>query len=177
MEIPVDLKYNNSTSENLFQTTELLADYFASVYSNFNNLHTPQLTNTDHPDLPFQISPEDIITEISHIKCSYNPGPDGIPSIFIKNCSDSLVIPLLILFNSSLASNIYPSKWKYSYITPIFKNKGDRNSAENYRPISIISSFAKLLDSIFTKNSILIYHPSFHPSSMVLLSLCQLQLI
>ena len=62
-----------------------------------------------------------------------------------------MITPLLKLFHCSLASHSYPTKWKYSYITSIFKNKGDIYSVENYRPISIINSFAKLLESVFTK--------------------------
>ena len=37
---------------------------------------------------------------------------------------------------------------KKARITPVFKNKGDRNIAANYRPISDISHFGKVLEDI-----------------------------
>lgn len=45
-------------------------------------------------------------------------GPDGIPPpLFIKECSRSLVPPLLAIYNASLRSGIFPVQWK---VIPIF---------------------------------------------------------
>ena len=65
----------------------------------------------------------------------------------MKNCAFSLLHPLFLLFNQSINSGTFPSLWKTSYITPIFKS-GDRKDVSNYRPISLISFIPKLLDSI-----------------------------
>ena len=51
------------------------------------------------------------------------------------------------MYNLSLKYGIYPEKFKTSRIIPIFKS-GDHLSTDNYRPISLVSSFAKLLDKI-----------------------------
>ena len=69
--------------------------------------------------------------------------------MFLKRCAQTLVIPLQILYNASLKSGTFPSKWKPSYIIPIFKS-GSRNSIENYRGISILSAFGKLFESLVT---------------------------
>jgi hypothetical protein len=58
-------------------------------------------------------------------------GSDGIPSI-ILNRSSAFAKPLSLLFNMSMATSVFPDRWKVSHITPIFK-KGRRNNAEDYR--------------------------------------------
>jgi hypothetical protein len=81
----------------------------------------------------------------------FNPGPELVPddpplgalqftSVEVKSVLQDLVvnkgsspdgIPLYLLFNRSLATNVFPDRWKVSYVTPIFK-KGMRNNVEDY---------------------------------------------
>ena len=55
--------------------------------------------------------------------------------------------PLAMIFNSSLRHGIFPDIWKLARVTPIFKS-GSRSDANNYRPISVISVFSRILDRI-----------------------------
>ena len=48
-------------------------------------------------------------------------------------------------FNDSIYQSEFPSILKLANITPVFK-KGDRNSKENYRPVSILSNILKIFD-------------------------------
>ena len=54
----------------------------------------------------------------------------------------------LKFFNIVLNTGIVPESWTYRIINPIFKNKGDPNSPENYRPITLLSCMGKLFTSI-----------------------------
>ena len=45
-----------------------------------------------------------------------------------------------------MTSGIFPTRLKYATIKPIFKN-GDKSVA-NYRPISVLPSFSKILEKI-----------------------------
>jgi hypothetical protein len=47
----------------------------------------------------------------------------------LKNCASAFAKPLSLLFNRSLATNVFPDRWKVSYGTPIFM-KGRRNNVE-----------------------------------------------
>ena len=52
---------------------------------------------------------------------------------------------LAALFNESLQSGIFPSDWKKANVYPVFK-AGD--SQLHYRPISVLSSIAKVFETI-----------------------------
>lgn len=48
------------------------------------------------------------------------------PARFLKESSFVLSPIITYLFNKSLATSIFPDKWKFSFITPIFK-KGNKS--------------------------------------------------
>ena len=52
------------------------------------------------------------------------------------------------LFNLVFASGFVPDKWSLGFISPIYKNKGDKASPDNYRGITILSCFGKLFTSV-----------------------------
>ena len=68
--------------------------------------------------------------------------------IFIKQCA-RLADPLLFIFNLSLSTGIFPTRWKPSYVIPIFKT-GSRNNIEHYRDIAVLSALSKLFESLVT---------------------------
>lgn len=55
--------------------------------------------------------------------------------------------PLVDICNSSLTLGQFPDDFKIAKIIPIFK-KGQKCSIENYRPISILSVFSKILEKV-----------------------------
>ena len=59
-----------------------------------------------------------------------------------------LVIPLEHIFNISLQAGVFPDGMKITRVIPLFKN-GNINDFTNYRPISLLSQFSKILEKIF----------------------------
>ncbi len=72
---------------------------------------------------------------------------DGLSCVLLKSVAAEICTPLAHIFNLSLTNGQYPEKFKTSRVVPIYKN-GDKLSCDNYRPISLVSSIAKILDKI-----------------------------
>jgi hypothetical protein len=51
-----------------------------------------------------------------------NPGQEGVPPLILKNCVSAFALPLCLLINRSLASCVFPDRWKLSFVVPIFKS-------------------------------------------------------
>ena len=59
-----------------------------------------------------------------------------------------IIAPILTKFyNASLTNKIVISDWKVSKVTPIYKGKGNKEEAGNYRPISLIGHILLLLNA------------------------------
>ena len=92
------------------------------------------------------------IDELNKLKTDKSPpGPEGWPLCIFEECSEHLPIPLSILFNKSLQSGVLPSEWRIAFVTPIHK-KGSQHLAGNYRPVSLISTVVKVMESIIKTN-------------------------
>ena len=76
---------------------------------------------------------------------SKSSGPHSVPDTILKTIRDYISEPLALLGNDSLASGNFPEKLKLARIAPVFK-KGSRFDKDNYRPISVLANFSKLLE-------------------------------
>ena len=92
----------------------------------------------------------EILKLSSSLKTDKSNGPDSISPKVIKNCIQYFVDPLCDIFNKSLNTGIVPDKLKVAKIVPVYK-KNDVKNVENYRPIALLSVFAKLLEKIMHK--------------------------
>ena len=79
------------------------------------------------------------------MKNSATSGSDGICIRILKLCFGSIGHVLLYLVNSCLTSCEFPASWKHSIVHPIHKS-GDPSNPSNFRPISIVPAFAKLVE-------------------------------
>ena len=73
-------------------------------------------------------------------------GPDCIPAVVLKNCEPELSCILGELFNMYLRESCFPDCWKVSLVVPVFKNVGERSTAKNYCPVSLISVVSKIFE-------------------------------
>jgi hypothetical protein len=65
----------------------------------------------------------------------------------MKELATELAPMLQLFFRASLDQGYLPKEWKSANVVPIFK-KGEKNSAENYRPVSLTSVTCKMLEHI-----------------------------
>ena len=63
----------------------------------------------------------------------------------MKKAAEILCKPLAAIFNSSFKNGIFPDTLKIARVTSIFKS-GSKSEMGNYRPISVLSVFSRLLE-------------------------------
>ena len=86
-----------------------------------------------------------VITNLDSSKAS---DPDCIPVVVLKNCEPELSYILAKLFNKCLKESCFPDCWKVSSMVPVFKNVGERSTAKNYRPVSLLSVVSKVFEKL-----------------------------
>ena len=74
-------------------------------------------------------------------------GADKTSFNVIKNCFGELSDILTYAFDLSLETGIYLDSLKIAKVTPVFKT-GDLNEFSNYRSISVLPYFSKILERI-----------------------------
>ena len=84
---------------------------------------------------------------IMALKNSYSKGHDNLSVNTIKTCSDQLAGPLSMVFNKSIEEGIVPDDLKIAKIIPVYKSD-DKNTVSNYRPISVLPAFSKVLERL-----------------------------
>ena len=75
-------------------------------------------------------------------------GPDCIPVVVLKNCESELSYILAELYNMCLKKSCFPDCWKVSLLVPVFKNAGDRSTAKNYSPVSLLSVVSEVFENL-----------------------------
>lgn len=150
--LPANMHYKTRTSDNMKGTANLFAEYFSSVYTS-KTTNNDAINCNNNCDSYFNFSELDLIDIINKMDKNKSSSPDGIPIIFYKNTIHNIVKPLTLIFKHSISQMKYPEAFKISHITPIHKS-GNIENVENYRPISIISSIAKIFDKLLFKHLI-----------------------
>ena len=87
---------------------------------------------------------EEALRSLKPNKC---PGFDNISSNVVNETSDIFFTPLKYVFNLLLQQGIFPENLKIARTSPIY-NKDEEFLLKNYRPISVLLCFSKLLERI-----------------------------
>ncbi|XP_069974804.1 uncharacterized protein [Penaeus vannamei] len=74
-------------------------------------------------------------------------GSDGISYRFIKDSLPVIVFYIMVILNTSIVMNTFPDSWKLSHVIPLHKGC-DKDNVSNYRPISLLPIFSKVLEKI-----------------------------
>ena len=90
---------------------------------------------------------------VNDLASNKSPGYDDISPTVIKAVIDSIHLPLCDIFNKSLQTGCFPDNLKIAKVVPIYKGD-DKTLVNNYRPISVLPVFSKILEKIiFTRIS------------------------
>ena len=72
----------------------------------------------------------------------------------LKNCEPELSYILAELFNMCLKESCFPDCWKVSLVVPVFKNVGERSTAKNYCPDSLLSAISKVFEKLVNNKTV-----------------------
>ena len=117
------------------------AKLFAKNFSKNSNLDDSRTNLRLHN---ISIIPKMTKNVIMILDSSMAPDPDCIPVVVLKKCEPELSYILAELFNMSLKESCFQDFWKVSSVFPVFKNLGERSTAKNYHPVSLLSGVSKV---------------------------------
>ena len=121
------------TAKNLRQHTNSFSDYLNGNYAAHLFL--------------FPSCEAEILHTTTNLKASTSEGYDNVSIKLLKHTVKEVPTPLAHIVNLSLSHGIFPNDMKLAKIVPIFKN-GNTKLFNNYRPISILPAFSKILEKI-----------------------------
>ena len=153
-DLPEKLVINNTTVVEKQEIAENLNKYFTNIGPN-RAFEIPNEQggfekylancNTVMNDAP--LTDEEVRNSFYSLKTNKSPGYDDISFSAINNVIDFTVEPLRYTCSNSLAKRIFLEEMKIARITPIYKG-GDKENVVNYRAVSVLPCFSKILKRI-----------------------------
>jgi len=136
--------------ENVSSDTDYTPEFLQYKQTKENELidilHSNQLQHTDI-EYNKDFTPFELNKALSTCKKGA-PGEDGIHYTILKNMPQTTKSTLLQILNQSWNKSQTPDIWKNATITPILKPGKDKHNPSSYRPISLTSTFSKLLQKM-----------------------------
>ena len=150
-----NVKIDGRVEENKNIIVEKFNDYFCNIGPNLSRAvptckqtYDNFLRDPNNNSLFFlPVVEEELLTLVYSLKKGKSPGYDIINNDLIQQIILGILQPLTHVFNLSMLNGIVPSSMKIAKVVPVFK-KGDPQSLTNYRPISLLTSFSKILEKI-----------------------------
>ena len=94
------------------------------------------------------VTPKIVKEVITNLDSSEASGADCIPVVVLKNYEPEPSYILVELFNMCLKESYFPDCWKVSLVVPVFRIIGERSTAKNYCPVSLLSVVSKVFEKL-----------------------------
>ena len=150
----MELDINGTASSNEADIAEEFNRFFSTIGEKISNsipnTNIDPLYCTDNKNVPLftfdHIHGGEVLSNIRNLESKSSTDIFGFNTKLIKFVDTAICNPLAHIFTISLKDGIFP-KLKCSRVVPVFKN-GDRKKCNNYRPISLVSIFSKIIEKI-----------------------------
>ena len=108
-------------------------------------MKSPCIKNTVFLD---PVTEAELLSIVIACKSKHSKDCHDMSMVRLQKLINVIMTPLLHICNLSFAYGVFPNKMKTAKVFPVFK-KGNRLDMQNYRPISILPQFSKLLEKLF----------------------------
>jgi hypothetical protein len=141
-----DGSQTSSTNE---QAEELLRCFFPPLPEDIaDERATPVRDPISMPDVTL----DEIERQLFVAKPWKAAGEDGLPAFVWQQTWPAVKGRILTLFRQSLAEGVLPQQWRHAKIVPLKKpGKADYTIAKAWRPISLLLTLGKVLESVVAK--------------------------
>ena len=151
-------QFKNYTGE-LITDSKVIADEFNNFFVNVGPELASKINSTgkkfyDYLNDPINscmfmkpIVETEIVKIINKFNQNKSAGHDNIENAIVKKIANELAKPLALLFNKSVSTGIVPDDLKIAKVIPIHK-KNDIEEFSNYRPVSVLPCFSKILERL-----------------------------
>ena len=135
-----------------------MADEFNKFFVNIGSKLANKIQNSNkdpisylkHNEIKMNETPlteKEFFEAFNTLKSNKSQGVDEISANMVKMSYDIIKDPLLYIFDLSIRTGKFPNSMKIAKVTPVFKT-GDKTNPSNYRPISVLPCFSKILERI-----------------------------
>ncbi len=160
-DLPCQFTHNNKLIKNTKEIAQQFNNFFANIGQNLSENvpqspipYTNYLRNRNVRSIVLDpVTFHDVIDVTMKFKSKTSTDFNNISSKLLKVTINNIAQPVSHIINLSLAKGIFPNEIKISKVVPIFKS-GEKTKFTNYRPISILPTFSKILEKIVTKKLI-----------------------
>ena len=101
----------------------------------------------------YDTNSDEINKVIGKMVCKSSCGVDEINSKVMKYVAQYISMPLSHIFNLTFETGKIPDDLKVALVTPVYKSS-EKNVYSNYRPISVLPCFSKILEKLMYKRLI-----------------------
>jgi len=128
---------------------ERWAEHFNSVLNRPSSINDEAIQRLPQVEINSSLDKTPTITEVNkaikQLSCGKAPGSDAIPAEIYKCGGDSLSSKLLDIFTSCWDKETLPQEFKDASIVHLYKRKGNKQTCDNHRGISLLCIAGKIL--------------------------------
>lgn len=95
-----------------------------------------------------KVEKEEILNTVKSCASKGSTDCVDMDMILVKNIIELVIEPFTYICNLSFSSGVFPDNMKTAKVIPLYKN-GDKHVFSNYRPVSLLPQFSKILEKLF----------------------------